>query len=154
MNLIMAPNKLDFKGLSVFLSGSIEMGSAINWQTYITDKLKNLDVTVLNPRRDDWDSSWVQNINNAQFREQVEWELNALEKADLIVVYFDKDTKSPITLLELGLFAKSGKLVVCCPEGYWRKGNVDIVCNKYNISQVNTLEDLVKGLQQLINEGK
>jgi hypothetical protein len=151
MNLIKAPNKLDFKGLSVFLCGSIEMGSAINWQTYVIEKLKDLDITVLNPRRDDWDSSWVQSIDNPQFREQVEWELEAQEKADVIVIYFDKDTKSPITLLELGLFVRSGKLIVCCPEGFWRKGNVDIVCKKYNVTQVDSLDKLVEGLRRLFD---
>ena len=35
--------------------------------------------------------------------------------------------RAPITLLELGLFARSGKLIVCCPDGYWRKGNIEVV---------------------------
>ena len=86
------------------------------------------DVTILNPRRDDWDNSWTQSINNPQFREQVEWELEAMEKADIIAMYFDKSTKSPITLLELGLFAHTGKM---------------IVCKRYDIKQVDTIEDLI-----------
>lgn len=45
----------------------------------------------------------VQEASNPQFRQQVEWELNALSVADLIVFYFDPATRSPITLLELGL---------------------------------------------------
>lgn len=59
----------------------------------------------------------------------------------------DPTTKAPITLLELGLFATSGKLVVCCPEGYFRKGNVDIVCRRHGIPQVETLEGLVRHLR-------
>jgi len=152
MRVIQAPNKLDISDVSIFLAGSIEMGAAINWQTYVIEKLKDLDVTILNPRRDDWDNSWVQSIDNAQFREQVKWELEAMERADAIVIYFDKDTKSPITLLELGLFARSGNLVVCCPEGFWRKGNVDIVCRSYGVTQVETLDDMVDGLRKLFSE--
>ena len=71
------------------------------------------------------------------------WELDALGKSDVILMYFDPETKSPISLLELGLFAKSGKLVVCCPEGFWRKGNVDIVCQRFGISQFQSLEEAI-----------
>ena len=142
---IKAPNKLNYTGMAVFLAGSIEMGKAENWQQKLASALDN--ITILNPRRDDWDSSWEQSINNKQFREQVEWELEALEKADVIAMYFDKTTKSPITLLELGLFANTGRMIVCCPEGFWRKGNVDIVCNRHNILQAETIEDLILRIQ-------
>src|SRR5687768_13327093 len=37
-----------------------------------------------------------------KFREQVEWELAGLERADLIAMWFAPDTKSPITLLDRG----------------------------------------------------
>jgi hypothetical protein len=40
------------------------------------------------------------------------------------------------------LFAASGKLLVCCPPGYWRKGNVDVVCARYSIPQLPTLAEL------------
>ncbi len=56
-------------------------------------------------------------------------------------MYFDPNTKSPISLLELGLYAASDKLTVCCPEGFWRKGNVDIVCERYGVEQVDTIEE-------------
>ena len=58
-------------------------------------------------------------------------------------MYFAPETKAPITLLELGLFARTGKAVVCCPEGFWRKGNVDVVCRMYDIPQVVTLDELI-----------
>ena len=116
----------------VFLAGSIEMGVAEAWQDRFINELKDANITILNPRRLEWDSSWEQSINNLQFKEQVEWELKAQEDADLIIMYFDPATKSPITLLELGLFRKK-PLVVCCPDGFWRQGNVEIVCNRYNI---------------------
>ena len=128
---------------SVFLAGSIEMGLAVDWQEAVTTGLGDLDLVVLNPRRDDWDSSWRQSIEDARFREQVEWEISAQQRADLIVLYFAPETKAPITLLELGLFAASGKQVVCCPDGYWRKGNVEVVCARYNIPMVATLEELI-----------
>lgn len=143
-------------GLSIFLAGSIEMGEAEDWQFRLEKALKDLPITILDPRRDDWDSSWVQEIGNPQFREQVEWELDGLERASCVAFYFDPNTQSPITLLEVGLTVKeSGRMggqqvIVCCPEGYWRKGNVDVVCNKYGIAQVDTYKELEEELKELV----
>ncbi|MEM7476515.1 MAG: nucleoside 2-deoxyribosyltransferase domain-containing protein [Planctomycetota bacterium] len=132
---------------SVFLAGSIEMGQAEDWQTSVANSLCDLDLTVLNPRRDEWDASWEQSIHNPNFREQVEWELAAQERAGTIVMYFSPATTAPITLLELGLFARSGKAIVCCPDGFWRKGNVEIVCARYGVPMVETLGDLSESVR-------
>lgn len=140
------PSKTHIQGKSVFLAGSIENGKAENWQQYIINKLTaaQAPVTILNPRRPNWDSTWKAEKSNPQFYEQVTWELEAQERADLIVMYFAPGTKSPISLLELGLFCRAKKMVVCCPNGFWRKGNVDIVCERYNVPTVASLEGLVK----------
>lgn len=98
---------------------------------------------IFNPRRDIFDATLVQSIHTPLFKEQVDWELNAQEEADLIFMYFAPDTKCPITLLELGLFAKSGKLSVCCPHDFWRRGNVEIICDRFSIPLCNTFEELV-----------
>lgn len=124
----------------VFLAGSIEMGAAVDWQAQITELLAPYKGTILNPRRDAWDSSWVQDISNPQFKQQVDWELDALLACNHALMYFDPATKSPITLLELGLNARSGKLLVACPPGFWRRGNVQIVCQRLDIP---LFEDLI-----------
>jgi len=128
--------------LAVFLAGSIEMGAAGPWQADLEVALAAAPVTLWNPRRDAWDSSWRQSIDEPLFREQVEWELEAQERADLIAMYFAPGTRSPISLLELGLFARSGKLLVCCPEGFWRQGNVQVVCRRYGVREVPSLAAL------------
>jgi Nucleoside 2-deoxyribosyltransferase like len=128
---------------AVFLAGSIEMGAAEDWQGRVASALADLDVTALNPRRDAWDAGWPQDAGFAPFREQVEWELAGQEAADLVAFYFAPDTRAPVTLLELGLAAGRGRAVVCCPEGYWRKGNVDVVCRRYGIPQAPTFDALV-----------
>jgi hypothetical protein len=129
-------------GSSVFLAGSIDQGNAIDWQTIMTSSLSHLPVTVFNPRRDSWDNTWEQHIDNEQFRKQVEWELDALDSATVVAMYFDAAGMAPISLLELGLYAASGKMIVCCPEGYWRRGNVQVLCARFNILLVDTLEHL------------
>lgn len=145
MKVIKPPHAIEIapQTSAVFLAGSIDMGQAIDWQAQMIQALSNLPITFLNPRRDDWDTSWEQSIDNPAFNEQVQWELDGLEKADHIVMYFAPESKAPITLLELGLFAHSHKLIVCCPDGFWRKGNVDIVCRRYGISQVADLNAFI-----------
>lgn len=152
MRVYKAPEHME-ENIRIFLAGSIEMGTAEDWQTRLTSALERFEhLTILNPRRDDWDSSWEQSINNPQFHQQVTWEIDMMEAADLIVFYFSPETKSPITLLELGLHAHDQKLLVCCPEGFWRKGNVDMVCERFNIAQVDTLEELIEELQGMLQE--
>ena len=126
------------------------MGNAVDWQGRLCEDLQFFNAIVLNPRRSDRDSSWIQSIDNARFAEQVNWELDALQAADIIIFYFDPATKSPITLMELGLFAHTGKVIVCFPEGYWRKGNVDIVCKRYNIPLTDNYESMYHRLTLLL----
>lgn len=149
---VQAPNEviLDDEFVNIFLAGSIELGQAEKWQEKVIAALSDKRIRFLNPRREDWDSSWKQDIENENFVEQVTWELSSLELAHIIIMYFDPNTKSPISLLELGLHAKEQKLVVLCPEGFWRKGNVDVVCEYYNINQVDTFDELIAFIRATI----
>src|SRR5258708_7956562 len=88
---------------TIFLAGSIEMGKAENWQERIVASLRHMDVLLLNPRRANWNVAWEQSADNPDFRSQVEWELDALDHADMVVMYFAPETRSPITLLEFGI---------------------------------------------------
>jgi hypothetical protein len=128
-----APLAVPAGARAVFLAGSIEQGTADDWQATLTSALAAHDVFVLNPRRDEWDATWRQAIDEPRFRGQVEWELDGLERADVIAMWFAPSTRAPITLLELGLHARGGKVVVGCPDGFWRKGNVEIVCARFGI---------------------
>lgn len=125
-----------------FLAGSIEQGSAPEWQKELVALLEGSEAIILNPRRLAWDANWEQSIDNPTFREQVEWELEGLRRADTKLFYFAPGTKSPVTLLELGLHAASGNVIVCCPPGFWRKGNVDIVGAQHKIPVVSSLQEL------------
>jgi len=139
---------------TLFLAGSIEQGKAVDWQTKLTKEFEDDDsIVILNPRRDDWDSSWKESIKNKQFKEQVTWELDAQEQADLICMYFDKETKSPITLMELGLFCKK-PMVVCCPDGFWKKGNVEVVCERNSIPLVTDFDEFVTEIKKKLKMNK
>lgn len=143
--VITPPSRLEgkVKRPAVFLAGSIEQGKARKWQNEFIECLKDDCVIVCNPRRKDWNKDWPNEITFPPFVEQVNWELDHLESASVIAMYFDPNTISPISLEELGLFARSGRLFVCCPEGYQRRGNVQITCERYGIPMFETLDELI-----------
>jgi hypothetical protein len=51
---------------------------------------------------------------------------------------------------QLGLHAKGNKLVVYCEEGYSRKGNVDIVCERYKVLRVSSIDALAAHIKNKI----
>lgn len=63
------------------------MGNSVDWPQKFIDRAnveETLDnVIVFNPRRASWDHSWTQSIDNTQFSEQVNWEQDAMENADV-----------------------------------------------------------------------
>ena len=138
--------------LKVFLAGSIDMGGTENWQARVEQALADEGVVLLNPRRDDWNPAWKPSAAEPEFRKQVEWELSALNRADVILMYFAPSSQSPITLLELGLHAPSGKVLLACPEGYWRKGNVDITADRYGVPRYESLDALIAAVRQRLAE--
>lgn len=137
--VIQAPHPFARNAPSLFLSGAT---STIPWRMSLISQLSQLPITILDPERPDWDSSWRQDISFPPFNEQVSWELDMLEAADVIAVYLHPGTTSPVTLLELGLFARSRKVVVACPEGFERRGQVQMVCERLKIELVEDLEQL------------
>jgi len=144
MKLITAPNKINKSQKPViFLAGSIEMGEAEDWQKKITTNFERFQGTLLNPRREHWEPHWKQTITNPEFKQQVEWEYSGLDKSDYIIMYFAPDSKSPISLLELGLFSGSHKIICCCPPKFWRRGNVEFICHKFKIPLVNNLNEVI-----------
>lgn len=149
------PNN-DWSAYFVFLAGSIEMGKASDWQQWLIDSLSDLpdDLILMNPRRKDWNSSWEQTKDNVNFNNQVNWELDHIISGNLAAFYFDPATKAPITLMELGYTAGIGdnELVVCCPKGYWRRGNIEVFCEKQDIVLLDTLDGLSKYIRRKFNE--
>jgi hypothetical protein len=148
---IKAPQTYTLDKTSLFLAGSIEMGKAIDWQAETVERLKNKDIIILNPRRLQWDASWKQSMENEILCEQIKWELEALEAADVVLFHFLGATYSPISLLELGLCARKKNVFVHCPEEYWREPNVELVCQRYHLPFFKDFEALLEALSQKIS---
>lgn len=125
---------IDENAVVVFLAGSIDEGRAEKWQDEAVRSISDLDVTILNPRRDEWNADLRQDIDEPEFSHQVDWELDGIERADVVLFHFSPAGPAPITLLELGKTTALGKrIVVSCPEGYWRRGNVQVVCRRADV---------------------
>jgi nucleoside 2-deoxyribosyltransferase-like protein len=150
MLYVQSPNSIDVasSAMRLFLAGSIDSGMAEDWQTSIVDRLRDLDVVVFNPRRAAWPTDTPLESEPEILRRQIGWELDAIERSDLMAFYFAPGTKAPISLLELGLIAPRKQAVVCCPHGFWRKTNVDVICDRFEIQQVNSLEDLINEIEE------
>lgn len=154
MQVIYAPDnqKIQSDKITIFLGGSIDMGSAEEWQQKVIDIFSGPewnDVVFLNPRRKDWDSSWKQHPSNPDFYEQVTWELDKQNCAYINVYYFADNSQSPITLLELGRYADDNT-VVYCSDKFYRYGNLAIFCAKEKISHAETFEDFISMLKGMI----
>jgi hypothetical protein len=156
MNVIYPPNSVECPkttpGPYVFLAGSIEMGKAIDWQKQVIDSLADVEnVTLLNPRRDDWDISWIQDPDKDPFRSHVLWELTSIVKSSIVFFYFAPETISPISLLELGTcLGTSSKIIVCCPKTFTRYGNVKIYCEVAGVPVYENLEEAINALKERI----
>lgn len=142
--VIYAPSSEAPRGVkSVFLAGTTSKVDETDWREDLSASLSDLPVTIYNPYRADWDSTWREDVKFAPFREQVEWELEKQDKADIVVIYFHPATQAPISLIEFGLCARTpGKAIVVCPEGFWKRANVQIVCAKYAVEMVNSVQGL------------
>ncbi|KAF2755655.1 hypothetical protein EJ05DRAFT_109893 [Pseudovirgaria hyperparasitica] len=163
----------DDRSFKIFLAGTIDMGSAPDWQGYLTDQIfkkhPNRMIHILTPRTE----FWVNKVDEKQradetkeefdlrqkkkaafdLQSQVDWELDALEKVDLIVMNLHDKSKSPISLLELGIFAESKKILVRCSKEFYRFDNVRIVCKRKGVAHVshwtlfeNTILDILERL--------
>lgn len=143
--------KISLSSISIFLAGSIEVGAAELWQPKLTEALhrKYSNIVVLDPRRDSFDWTQGNSLDSPLFHEQVHWEITNIQNADCIFIYFDPNTKSPISLLELGMVSQLAKpVIVCCPNGFWRKGNVDYMCKTFGMHMVNNYLDLLDVLPE------
>lgn len=142
--IIHAPSEEPINGIkSVFLAGTTTAVDNVDWREKLSASLFERPITIFNPNRPDWDSTWREDVTFAPYREQVLWELDKLAKADLVVVYFHPATLAPISLLEFGLSAQiPDKVVAIAPEGYSKRANVQIVCQKFGIEFLDNIDKL------------
>lgn len=153
MSNVVFPPLIRFKGpratrATVFLAGTIDMGESEDWQTLVSERIASKTEFIYNPRRPEWDATWKQTIDSLEFNNQASWELLMIERADFVLINLLPGSKSPVTMAEFGLCCalKPSATIVCCPDGFWRKGNIDIMGERYGVPVYETLDEAVADL--------
>lgn len=155
MILVKAPNllKIDHQDIPViFLAGGIS--DCPNWQEEATKFIEangvGKDFILVNPRRDDFDTS-----NPEMTIEQIKWEHEMLERSSAILFWFPKDTLCPITLYELGVYTLTEKyLIIGVDPEYKRKTDISVQTGLRRNTTVNEcwqcfLKDVREYLREL-----
>jgi len=124
--------------VSLFLGGGIT--GCENWRDKIIHLLSTEPVTLLNPRRKNF---LIDDPSSTE--ELIRWEFIYLEKSSAVMFWFPSETLCPITLFELGTFARcSKKIFVGCHPEYKRR--VDIITQmslyRTDVKVVDTLEEI------------
>lgn len=143
---IKAPAKWP-QGFKIFVAGTIDQGQSEDWQSQVAQELADYDVILLNPRREDWD----ENASEELIRDQIAWEQDGLDEADFRIFVFLKDSKSPVTFMELGEHLEDPGAVMC-PEGFWRKQNIDETCARKDMPVFESLDELIRFVKVILDE--
>ena len=128
---------------SVFLAGGIS--SCPDWQMQLLGLLSDTDWLLINPRREDFDSS-----DAGMAQAQIEWEHRHLRLADAIAFWFPPQTLCPITLYELGAWSMTHKpLFVGVDPQYKRRVDVIIQTQlaRSDVRVADSLEGLAERLR-------
>ena len=81
---------------TVFLGGGIT--NCPDWQKEVCEFLEEDNITLLNPRREEFDIN-----DKTATHQQIDWEFKRLERCDVFTMFFCKgDSLQPICMYELG----------------------------------------------------
>ena len=113
---------------TIYLGGTIH--SKNNWQKDVVNHFRDQGYDVYNPVK-----RWGKDIVQAELDKFIEWQLDALEKADIIVLNIDEHSRSFTRLFEFGLYANlpSKKMTVYCSPKSPIFTHVRVTCKKYNV---------------------
>ncbi|EHK26888.1 uncharacterized protein TRIVIDRAFT_33632 [Trichoderma virens Gv29-8] len=136
---------------SIFLAGNASPTGEADWRQTLTEALSSLPITIYNPYRNDWDATWREDGSDKRWSEQVGWELEMLDKADLVVVFFHGGSLAPISMLELGMCIRSRKVIVCAMPDYPKRGNVEAVCRRHEVKFVSSEQDLKDAVKERLD---
>lgn len=143
--VVTAPDSVDVPGYRVFLAGAIDMGAAEDWQSQVITTLQDVpNLVLLNPRRAAFTPDTLD--------EQIHWELDALEKANLIFMWLPGNAKAPISLFEAGLYWQSGKLLMGAGSDFYRRRNLEITALRYKVRLFDDLQEQVNVLMNQLND--
>lgn len=145
MQYIEAPHTETPKHKSVFLAGGIT--NCPNWQKEVAGALKDLEITIFNPRRKNFPIH-----DRALAREQIEWEYERLRQADILSFWFSEGSLNPIVLFELGgALERALPMVLGIHPEYPRKQDVEIqtALKKPGVIPYYSLKELAENIRKI-----
>lgn len=121
MQYIEAPDPEKALHASVFLAGGISHCS--DWQKDLVERLKDLPITVFNPRRK---GKFLKNAHSDEI--QIDWEFSHIREALVVAFWFSEGSPNPITLFEYGgALERSNQIVIVgIHPSYERRNDVEI----------------------------
>ena len=120
MKILTAPEEKQIISPSLFLAGGIS--NCGDWQGEMIDLLADTGLTLINPRRESFDTDDL-TVTEAQ----IAWEYRRLRQASAVLFWFPPETLCPITLFELGGALERGAPVfVGCHPAYARREDVRV----------------------------
>lgn len=135
--------------VNVFLAGTIEMGAVPDWQKDAANKIASMvdddhHPVFMSPRRDT-------GFKPGMEEEQIVWEQDRLDSADLIYMYIDENSKSPISLLEFGEYIGTGKLITVCGKRFYRYQNLEYTARHKGMRIYNDVDEAMAEVARRVN---
>jgi hypothetical protein len=135
-------------GRNLFLYGPIHSD---NWQKTLCDRLEGNQVTIYNPRREDWKT-------NGLTMDATHWELEYMEKSNIAVFWFSWDHPNFVnTLMELGrCSATKGMIFVGIHQNNKHRKMISefIRSMQRHVHIVTTLEKLISQVSYWVIHGQ
>ena len=143
---------------SLFLAGGIDR--APDWQkdaiAYLKKNSSEFDLAVFNPRR----STPFSREDYEARGEQVEWEFKHLRFAKVILFWFPESAPCTTSLLELGYWLSTSKVVIGINPGHYKERSIKTQISLLNKSRLgltveveNNLEDTIDNALAFLRKG-
>ena len=151
-------------------SDSYEPGGVYDWQQKFAEGLakiadpvggngllmyKNMNYTILNCKPATPPQNPTLDLNNPEMVTKVSATFDFCHVADAIFLNLLKKSTSMMPIFELGYLARTGKVVVRCPNEYIYQPMVSLVCQRHNIplypGQMTNVLTILQGLFTLPN---
>jgi len=154
IRVLYPPSGLNRALSSVFLAGPIQ--GAPEWQQYFIDKVKesytdNTVIQILNPRRTEF------NKEKFVYEQQVDWETNSLNSADIIVFWLCNEVEhiegrdyAQTSRFEIGEWVAKicecgspKKIIIGIEDGFKGDRYIKYRTSKFGIPIYNNLDDII-----------
>jgi len=148
--IIEAPNEVysveNHDNVQIYLGGGIN--GCADWRKELIKKLKDLSITIYNPRRKNFPIGDPEAIE-----QQISWEYNHLLNSDVLVFWFAGGSPNSTALYQLGRWGNCNDrpLFIGIDPLYDRRENIIIetALSRHEIDIVESLDDLSEQIHNL-----